>query len=862
MKKFIQIFLATDEENYASFYHLLNKTELARYKITWNSDVISTFNEIQSKQYDICIIDRKYLISKKHKQDFNLISGLSTPIILLIERYSQSTYSDIVKIGAADFLIKNQLSTPLIEHVIYHVLGSKNMMEALSEAELRYASIKKQINILLENTYDWEYWIGLDGKFLYVSPACERITGYLPDEFINNPDLLKTIIHPDDRPTIYPRLLEYLSIPPKIKDVFDFRIITRDGEVRWIMHNSEPVYDTNGKVMALRANNRDITERKRSELSLQKHEESFKQIIETLNDVFWIITSDDNIYISSTYENVWGRSQHSFYDNPQSILDTIYSDDRERILRAFSSDDYRLGGRFDEEYRIVRPDGTIRWLRTRIFFIRSDSEPPRTFGIAEDITERKLTKATLQRNEEQYRTLVKNFPNGAVFLFDEKLRISLADGAGLEDFGMTTKFLVGKTLRECLSSETCDLLEPQLIAAFNGQFSNSEFSIGDHIYEIKMLPMKYENSEVSACLAIAQDVTNRHTMEENLKKANASLSVYIKELEQHNLETDLFNRMGELLQSCRDVNEVHTIVKHYVPKLFPNQPGVLYLLNQSDNLFEMVTYWGSAFTGEPKFQSSDCWGLRQGQIYSPGNINAGPLCKHLGKNIQNSSSFPYLCIPLIAHGEILGLLHTQIDVKVLSLQHWMSLAMTLEKWIAPAIANLQLGEILRDQSIRDALTGLFNRRYMVETLNRELRRAVRHNHPIGIVMIDIDHFKNINDTFGHDAGDIFLQELGKYLQNNVRGEDFANRYGGEEFILVMPEVTLEDTINRAEQFRQGIENLHITFHDKTITPITVSIGVSIFPNHGSTLRELINVADQALYQAKNEGRNRVVLAKG
>ena len=179
--------------------------------------------------------------------------------------------------------------------------------------------------------------------------------------------------------------------------------------------------------------------------------------------------------------------------------------------------------------------------------------------------------------------------------------------------------------------------------------------------------------------------------------------------------------------------------------------------------------------------------------------------------------------------------------------------------VALALSNLKLHETLRSQSIRDPLTGLFNRRFMEESLVREVLRAARNQGPLGVIMIDLDGFKSFNDTFGHDAGDTLLREFGFLLRNNIRAEDIACRYGGEEFTLILPEATLEATLERAEQIREEIKRLKVLHRDQDLGQVTVSLGVAVFPNHGTTGEALLRAADTALYRAKIDGRDRVAV---
>jgi diguanylate cyclase (GGDEF)-like protein len=168
---------------------------------------------------------------------------------------------------------------------------------------------------------------------------------------------------------------------------------------------------------------------------------------------------------------------------------------------------------------------------------------------------------------------------------------------------------------------------------------------------------------------------------------------------------------------------------------------------------------------------------------------------------------------------------------------------------------------LRHQSVRDPLAGLFNRRYLDESLEREVPNALRRNRSLGIIMFDVDRFKQFNDLFGHDAGDTVLRELGHYLAKYIRGGDLACRYGGEEFTLIFPECSLEETRSRAEELRTAFQQLSIKHRDTVLGKVTLSLGVAVLPEHGTTAAELLAAADGALLRAKREGRDRVLIAE-
>ena len=271
--------------------------------------------------------------------------------------------------------------------------------------------------------------------------------------------------------------------------------------------------------------------------------------------------------------------------------------------------------------------------------------------------------------------------------------------------------------------------------------------------------------------------------------------------------------MGEALQTCRDIEEISIVIREFGPQAFPGASGTLLVISESRNIVEAVASWSGPPPEERVFAPDDCWALRQGQLHLV-ETASGLVCKHMGAN----ASFPSLCVPLVAHSEALGLLHIQnsagesrasnasFDTEIESTKQF---TIAMARHVALALTNLRLGEKLRNQSIRDALTGLFNRRFMEESLERELRRAVRNNQSVALLMIDIDHFKQFNDTFGHQAGDALLRAFGNFLKQRTRGQDVACRYGGEEFLLILSDAAIDGARQRAEILREELTELMV-----------------------------------------------------
>lgn len=329
------------------------------------------------------------------------------------------------------------------------------------------------------------------------------------------------------------------------------------------------------------------------------------------------------------------------------------------------------------------------------------------------------------------------------------------------------------------------------------------------------------------------------------------------ELRKINSEVMLLGKMSNLLQACLTEQEAQTTISEFMRQLFPQHSGAIYRLCDSINMVESLVIWGENPPIEFVFPMHDCWSLRSGRSHLFDRQHNDLPCQHY----HSTSTEQSLCIPLMAQGETFGLLYLTSNSssnKLTAAQQ--KLALAVAEHTGLALANLKLRETLRLQSIRDALTGLYNRRYLEEYLATETHRCQRSGKSFGLVMIDVDHFKNFNDTFGHETGDMVLQELAKFLQNNVRTSDVVCRYGGEELTLILSEVSLEDTQKIAEKIRLGVKQLNLKSHHQSVGAITISLGVAIFPQDGWTSDRLLEAADQALYRAKKEGRDRVVTA--
>lgn len=362
---------------------------------------------------------------------------------------------------------------------------------------------------------------------------------------------------------------------------------------------------------------------------------------------------------------------------------------------------------------------------------------------------------------------------------------------------------------------------------------------------------------LSSMLLLNRQVTVRRAAQGEIELANYRLSKWVEELEQRNKEISLLSTLTTFLQACRTPQETYDVISKSMQRSFPATSGALGVVRSSRNQVVMRSSWGSNPVDSGDFEPNMCWALRRGRTHIVADRKQGLVCEH----VQGHACSSYLCMPLTAHGEMLGVMTlTDLD------SSWeddtrSKLAETMSENLGMALANLQLRERLIAQAITDPLTKLYNRRYLEESLIRELSRARRNNASIGIILLDIDHFKSFNDTHGHQVGDQVLESLGAFLKAHVRGSDIACRYGGEEFALVLPDSPPEKAVQRAEELREKVKYLSVQHQGGVIGHITLSLGVSAYPKHGDTMEGLLLAADNALYQAKAEGRDRVCVAR-
>lgn len=361
-------------------------------------------------------------------------------------------------------------------------------------------------------------------------------------------------------------------------------------------------------------------------------------------------------------------------------------------------------------------------------------------------------------------------------------------------------------------------------------------------------------------MVIVQDITEQHRIQEKLRRTNDTLAATVQELARRNLQMLALNETVDHLQGCATVQEAEEVLEECVPEIFPQEAGGLYLLDGQRTALQPLVVWGAPAPTDRPFPPEQCQALRRNRDFWTEASHPPASCDHYRRQPEISD----LCLSLRSHSQALGLLHLRVaigddpdgaqDLKAGVLRF----AVNAAEQLALTLANIQLRESLHTQAIQDPLTGLYNRRFFNDALDRELRRATRRDSSTALLMIDLDHFKRVNDERGHEAGDHLLQTVAETLRNGVRAEDVIARYGGEEFMVLLPDTGLAEGVILAERLRESFKSLPA---DPPFGPFTFSVGVAARPDHGTTVEELLQAVDDALYRAKREGRDRVVAAE-
>jgi diguanylate cyclase (GGDEF)-like protein/PAS domain S-box-containing protein len=612
-----------------------------------------------------------------------------------------------------------------------------------------------------------------------------------------------------------------------------------------------------------------VIERSRADTALRENEERYRLHFENISDVSFSLDKRLIIQaISPSVERVLGYKPEEFVGKKFMDANILAPESQSAALMAAMR---VLAGERSESsvYQFVTRDGKVLIGEVRSAPLIQNGKIVGIISVARDATKRYQTEQELKRVNTLLSTQQENSPDG-ILVVDEKGKTISYNHRFVELWNISTEVMEASNSEQVLQVASEKAIDPEgfisrilHLIENRSERSHDEILLKDgRVLDRYSAPMMGEDNRYYGRVWYYRDITQRRQTEKNIIQTNEKLVATINKLEERSYYNSVLSEMREMLQACSSVSEAPPIIRGSMSKLFPYSEGALFMMSTSKSDLESAIRWDDfpEDVDENIFTPDSCWALRLERAHLVEDVTIGPLCPHM----KRPAATAHACLPLAAKGEVLGMLHLRVkksadrEMQQKTISGMKELASTISEYLSLSIANIQLGERLAAQSIRDPLTGLFNRRYMEESLQREIMRAERKKTTIGIVMIDIDHFKQFNDRYGHAAGDELLARIGDYFKARTRGGDVACRYGGEEFILFLPESTMQNTCKRAEEMRKEVQTLEVRYQGEALMPITLSFGIALYPDQGTQSKALLRAVDAALYRAKQEGRNRIV----
>lgn len=751
-------------------------------------------------------------------------------------------------------------STLTVVESLVSIIGS-GINRKLNEQKAALES--RNARTLLEASADAMMVLDTKGMVKDMNTAAVRIFGYQREEMIGLP------------------VFEFVEDPAVVRRAFKQTLATGSmhdyitlgqhgtGKLIHCSTNASVLRNDEGVVTGIITTTRDITDQLRQQAELVK----LAAIIEHSSDAIISRTLDglivswnkgaEKLYGYSADEMIGKSVECIFPENQRHEMTGLI----ERLKLAVPIEHF-------ETQRITK-SGNVIDVSVSISPIKDSSgQMVGVSVISRDICEKKRLERSLAISEAMFRQTCQGALDGIICI-DRNGNVTIWNNAAERIFGYRANEVMGKNVHALVAPERYHDAFTAGLERFQrtgqGPILGKTLELEAIRADGSEIPVEISVSSihVEGCyhaVGIVRDISERRKAELKVKnaeeallaekntiaRANETLSSQANELSKHAQQMELLTQLGEYLQICSSDQEAHSIVAQFAEKLFPNSSGALFIFKESRNWLERVSAWGADTDDIKGFPVTDCWSIRRGQPHSFSTSCAGPQCSH-AESAENS-----LCVPLVLLGEIYGVMHVRWTIE--SNPDEDKLVTRLAGDAALALANLRLRKQLKDLSIRDPLTGLFNRRYMEEFFGQEIMRARRKSSQLSVLMIDIDHFKDFNDTYGHEAGDAVLHELGKFLKRQMRESDITCRFGGEEFIVLLSESPLDTAQMRAEHLRKAVKLMRVHSGDELLPEINISVGLAAFPLHGDNIEDIIRAADNALYLAKQQGRDRVCVA--
>ena len=678
-------------------------------------------------------------------------------------------------------------------------IGCKQAKDAKLQSEERYRTI-------LDEMEDGYFEVDIAGNYTFVNDAICRLLRYPKEELLGVN--FRSHLNKESFAVVFNAFNKIFTTGKPQRGIF-YKIVRKDGTTGFAETTGFPLQNKKGEVIGFRGVGRDITERRRMEEALRQSEEKYRVIIENSKDGYFEIDLAGNFtFFNESLCEIHGYPREELMGmNHRQYAD---KENTKRVYEAFNKI-YRTGETgsiFD--YEIIRKDGTKRQAEVSASLKKDSSGNPTGFrGITRDITERKQAEEALRQSEERYRTILEEMEE-AYFEVDLAGNYTYVNDANRRILQYSKEEMLGKNFQLGMSEDDYKSVynvfsniyatgKPQKNIIFKG--IRKDGTIG--FAELTGFPLKNQQGDIIGFRGIGFDITERKLMEEALRQSEERYRTIIEEMEEWYFETDL---NGSMLF----FNDAIIRALRYPAKELTGLNFRAFV--KSEQAEEIYKIFNQVYkTGEPVKN------FPQEFIRPDGSITFAEFSIFPKQNQE---------------GKIIGFRGVGHDI-------------TERKK-----TEQQLNYI----ATHDSLTGLPNRVLFVDRLKMALTHAKRNKHKLAVMMLDLDRFKNINDTLGHVAGDLLLKEIGIRLAGLLRQNDTVSRFGGDEFIILLPEIVrIDDAREVAEKIIKIIQQ-PVVF-DSCKFYISTSIGIAIYPDDCQDIDSLMKNADTAMYSVKSHGRN-------
>jgi diguanylate cyclase (GGDEF)-like protein/PAS domain S-box-containing protein len=639
------------------------------------------------------------------------------------------------------------------------------------------------------------------------------------------------------------------------------QFLRRNKEAFWAQFTASAILQGSAGMKCCLIIIEDISARKGAELETQSEKELLERLINSSLDGIFAFDRDSFITVwNPGMERIFGVGVKEALGRPVFKACPFFKDlGEDANIAAALKGEKKLSR--DKSYSIP---GTKRQKYFEGFYgpmlDARDGEVAGGLAIFRDVTERKLAEDAKQISENRYQEL---FDNAYDLVYTQDL------SGKITSINKAAERITGYGRVEALQMKFSQFVAPEFQQIAQKMI---ERQIADELpatQELNILSkdgslvtlevsnrLIFQQGKPVGIQGIARDISGRKKTEEALQHANKKLESWVHDLEQRTREMTLLSEMGDILRACLTTEEVYEVIVRVAQEVFPVLGGALYVIGPLRNIVEAVAEWGDTSKMELTFAPDECWALRRGRVHWVEDTHVGLLCRHL----HTPPPKGYMCVPMMAQSEAVGILHLTQPEDAQMPEAKQRLAMAMAEHVAMALSNLRLHETLRNQSIRDQMTGLFNRSFMEESLELEIRRAVRTQQSLSAIMLALDNFQELTENFGLDVGDTILRRVGMLLQANVRKGDIACRFSGQTFIMILPQTGFEASQKRATTLLDLVRGLEVKKETEVVGHVSASVGLTVFPSNGQTSEALLRSAEAALNRARSSGGNRVIMA--